>query len=161
MEPGGPEISNMAEPPHFIAQAKIDDKGRFKLPADSWEWCKKSNVVNVFVTTFDKKTVRIYPIPLWKSTVIVLEGPGEQADAFEAILKVARYYGRDAEIDAQGRIVIHGELRTALTLGSEPVCVEHLKGRIDFSKKSVHDGLLQAAETNLEEKNAIVRKLGL
>jgi MraZ protein len=161
MEPGGPEISNVAEPPHFIAQAKIDDKGRLKLPADTWEWCKKSNVVNVFVTTFDKKTVRIYPIPLWKSTVIVMEAPGGQANALMAILRVARYYGRDAEIDAQGRIVIPGELRTALALESEAVCLEHLKGRFEFSKKSVHDGLLQAAETNLEEKNEIARELGL
>jgi len=48
-----------------------------------------------------------------------------------------------------------------MALGSEPVCLEHLKGRIDFTKKTVHDGLLQAAESNLEEKNAILRKLGL
>jgi DNA-binding transcriptional regulator/RsmH inhibitor MraZ len=161
MESVGGQVAILAEPPHSITQAKIDDKGRLKLPSDTWEWCKKSNVVNVFVTTFDKKTVRIYPISVWKSTVNVLEGPGEQADAFGAVLTVARYYGRDAEIDTQGRIVIPVDLRTALTLGAEPVCVEHRKGRIDFTKKSVHDGILQAAEANLEEKNAIVRKLGL
>jgi len=161
MESVGEQIANLAEPPHSIAQAKIDDKGRLKLPSESLDWCKKSNVVNVFVTTFDKKTVRIYPIPVWKSTVKVLEGPGEQADAWEALLRVAKYYGRDAEIDAQGRLVIPVELRTAMTLGSEAVCLEHLKGRIDFTKKTVHDGLLQAAESNLEEKNALLRKLGL
>ena len=161
MELVGEQITNLAEPPHSIAQAKIDDKGRLKLPSESLEWCKKSSVVNVFVTTFDKKTVRIYPISTWKSTVNTMEGPSEQAEAFAAVLRVARYYGRDAEIDAQGRIVIPSELRTAMTLESEPVCLEHLKGRIDFTKKSVHDGLLQAAEANLEEKNAIVRKLGL
>jgi DNA-binding transcriptional regulator/RsmH inhibitor MraZ len=161
MESAGEQITNLAEPPHSITQAKIDDRGRLKLPAETWDWCKKSSVVNVFVTTFDKKTVRIYPISVWKSTVNVLEGPGEQAEALEALLRVARYYGRDAEIDTQGRIVIPGDLRTLLTLGSEPVCVEHLKGRIDFTKKTVHDGLLQAAESNLEEKNAVAKKLGL
>jgi len=57
--------------------------------------------------------------------------------------------------------VIPGELRTLLALGSEPVCVEHLKGRMDFTKKTVHDGLLQTAEANLDEKNRIAKKLGL
>jgi MraZ protein len=161
MELVGEQNSNLAEPPHSIAQAKIDDKGRLKLPSESLDWCRKSSVVNVFVTTFDKKTVRIYPISVWKSTVKILEGPGEQADAFEALLRVAKYYGGDADIDAQGRIVIPSDLRAVMGLGSEPVCLEHLKGRIDFTKKTVHDGLLQAAESNLEEKNAMLRKLGL
>ncbi len=161
MDSVGEQITNLAEPPHSIAQAKIDEKGRLKLPAESWDWCKKSSVVNVFVTTFDKKTVRIYPISVWKSTVIAMEAPGEQAEALESLLRIARYYGRDAEIDTQGRIVIPGDLRTLMTLGSEPVCLEHLKGRIDFTKKTVHDGLLQGAESNLDEKNAVAKKLGL
>jgi len=81
MDQGGEQNTVLAEPPHSIAQAKIDDKGRLKLPAESLDWCRKSEVGNVFVTTFDKKTVRIYPIPLWKSTVIVMEAPSEEADA--------------------------------------------------------------------------------
>jgi DNA-binding transcriptional regulator/RsmH inhibitor MraZ len=161
MDSVGEQNTILAEPPHSIAQAKIDDKGRLKLPAESWDWCKKSSVVNVFVTTFNKKTVRIYPISVWKSTVSVMEAAGEQAEALQDLLRVARYYGRDAEIDAQGRIVIPGDLRTLMTLGSEPVCLEHLKGRIDFTKKTVHDGLLQAAEANLDEKNTVAKKLGL
>ena len=161
MESVGEQITSLAEPPHSIAQAKIDDKGRLKLPSESWDWCKKSSVVNVFVTTFDKKTVRIYPISVWKSTVNVMEGPGEQADALESLLRIARYYGRDTEIDSQGRIVIPADLRALMTLGSEPVCLVHIKGRIDFTKKSVHDGVLQAAESNLDEKNTVAKKLGL
>jgi MraZ protein len=161
MDQTGEKITILAEPPHSIAQAKIDDKGRLKLPAESLDWCKKSSVVNVFVTTFDKKTVRIYPISVWKSTVNMLEAPSENADAWESLLRIAKYYGRDGEIDAQGRLVIPADLRTVMTLGSEPVCLEHLKGRIDFTKKTVHDGLLQAAESNLDEKNAMARKLGL
>ena len=155
------KVTELAEPPHSIVQAKIDDRGRLKLPSESLEWCRKSSVVNVFVTTFDKETVRIYPISVWKSTVKVMEAPGDHADDMAALLTVARFWGRDQEIDAQGRIVVHSELRAELTLGSEPVCVEHLKGRIDLTKKSVYDGILRDAETNLAAKNAIARKLGL
>jgi MraZ protein len=161
MDPAEDQISGVAEPPHSIAQAKIDDKGRLKLPAESWDWCKKSNVVSVFVTTFDKKSVRIYPISEWKSTVKTMEAAGPHATAMAGILRMARFYGRDAEIDAQGRIVIPGVLRDKLELGSEPVCVEHLKGRMDFSKKSMHDVLLAEAEADLEAKNRIALELGL
>jgi MraZ protein len=153
--------TNLAEPPHSIAQAKVDDKGRLKLPSESLEWCKKSNVVSVFVTTLDKKIVRIYPIPVWMSTVKILDGPGENAKTGAELLRVARYYGGDAEIDAQGRVLIPAALRTVLGLESEPVCLEHLKGRIDFMTKKVHDALLHAAETNLDEKVETFGKLGL
>ena len=161
MEPVGAEISKLAEPPHSIAQAKIDDKGRLKLPSESLDWCRKSNVVNVFVTTVDKKTVRIYPITVWLSILNLLESPGEHANIGADLARIAKYYGGDAEIDAQGRLLVPATLRTVMTLESEPVCLEHVKGRIDVTKKSVHDGLVQAAESNLDEKVEIFRKLGL
>jgi len=155
------QIANLAEPPHSIAQAKVDDKGRLKLPSESLEWCKKSNVVNVFVTTVDKKTVRIYPIPLWKSTLNMLESPGEHAKVGGELARVAKHYGGDAEIDSQGRLLLPAILRTLLGLESELVCLEHLKGRIDVTTKRVHDALLQAAESNLDEKVELFGKLGL
>jgi DNA-binding transcriptional regulator/RsmH inhibitor MraZ len=161
MEPVGDQVASLAEPPHSTAQAKIDDKGRLKLPAGSWDWCKKSSIINVFVTTFDKKTVRIYPIPLWKSTIMLLESPGESAKVGLELARIAKHYGGDAEIDAQGRLLVPSALRTEMGLGSEPVCLEHIKGRIDVTKKSVHDGLLLAAETNLDEKVETFAKLGL
>ena len=161
MEPVGAEISKLAEPPHSIAQAKIDDKGRLKLPSESLDWCRKSSVVNVFVTTVDKKTVRIYPITVWLSILNLLESAGEHANIGADLARIAKYYGGDAEIDAQGRLLLPATLRTVMGLESEPVCLEHVKGRIDVTKKSVHDGLVQSAESNLDEKVEIFRKLGL
>jgi MraZ protein len=155
------EITVLAEPPHSITQAKVDDKGRLKLPAESLDWCKKSNVVNVFVTTVDKKTVRIYPIPLWKSTLNMLEGPGEHAKAGADLARIAKFYGGDGEIDAQGRVLLPAALRTLLGLESQPVCLEHIKGRIDVTTKKVLDALLQSAESNLDEKVETFGKLGL
>lgn len=155
------DITVLAEPPHSIAQAKVDDKGRLKLPSESLEWCKKSNIVKVFITTVDMKTVRIYPIPLWKSTLNLLEGPGEQANVGVALARIAKSYGGDAEIDAQGRVLVPAPLRAEMRLESEPVCLEHVKGRIDVTTKKVHDALLQDALSNLDAKVEAFRKLGL
>jgi len=157
----GAEITILAEPPHSIAQAKVDDKGRLKLPSESLEWCKKSSVVNVFITTVDKKTVRIYPIPLWKSTLNMLESPGEHAKTGAELARVAKYYGGDGEIDAQGRLLMPAALRTLLGLELQPVFLEHLKGRMDVTPKKFFDPLLQIAETNLDDKVETFGKLGL
>lgn len=152
---------SLAEPPHSIASAKVDDKGRLKLPSESLDWCKKSNIANVFITTFDKVTVRIYPIPLWKSTVKLLEEKGVNATAGKALATIAKNYGGDAEIDAQGRILLPSALRTLLGLESKTICLEHLAGRMDFTIKALFDEILAKAEENLEEKLETFRQLGL
>lgn len=155
------EITILPEPPHSIASAKVDDKGRLKLPSESLDWCKKSNIINVFVTTLDKRTFRIYSIPGWKSTLNLLEGPGEHAKAGADLALIAKVYGGDAEIDAQGRILLPSALRTLLGLESQPVWLNHISGRIDGATKSVHETRMQIAETNLEDKLETFTRLGV
>jgi MraZ protein len=155
------QITSMAEPPHSIAQAKIDDKGRLKLPSEFLDWLKKSNVVNVFVTTLDKRTARIYPILLWKATTNILENAGENARAGSAVALIAKKYGGDAEIDSQGRILMPAMLRDLLGLESQPVYLEEYAGRINVDTKAVHDARMQIAEANLDEKLETLEKMGL
>jgi DNA-binding transcriptional regulator/RsmH inhibitor MraZ len=90
-----------------------------------------------------------------------LESAGEHAKAGAELARVAKTYGGDAELDAQGRLLLPSMLRTLLSLESEVVCVEHLKGRIDLTTKKVADALLQAAEANLDDKVETFGKLGL
>ena len=156
------QITVLAEPPHSITSAKLDDKGRLKLPADFLDWLKKSNVVNVFVSTFDKHTARIYPIPLWKSTLNLLENAGENARAGSDLALIAKAYGGDAEIDGQGRILMPAALRSLLGLESQPVFLDcHASGRINVATKAVHEARMQIAESNLDEKLLVMEKMGL
>ena len=75
--------------------------------------------------------------------------------------RVAKYYGGDGEIDAQGRLLMPSALRTLLGLELQPVFLEHLKGRMDVTPKKFFDPLLQIAETNLDDKVETFGKLGL
>jgi MraZ protein len=161
MELGGDQFSKSVEPPHAIGSAKVDEKGRLKLPSEFLDWCRKSNILNVFVTTVDKRTVRIYPISLWMSTVKLLESPGEHAKTGRELARVAKFYGGDAELDAQGRVLLPSTLRTLMQLESEPVCLEHVNGRMDMTKKSVLEALLQEAEKDLDSKVELFGTLGL
>jgi MraZ protein len=155
------QITVLAEPPHSIAQAKVDDKGRLKLPSEFMDWLKKSNVLNVFVTTLDKRTARIYPILLWKATKNLLENAGENARAGADLLLIAGAYGGTAEIDSQGRILMPAMLRTLLELESQPVWLDCFAGRINVATKKVHEARMQIAEANLEEKLLTLEKMGL
>ena len=87
------EISDLPLAPFNITSAKVDDKGRLKLPSDSLDWCRKSNILKVFVTTIDMETFQIYSIPGWMSTLKVLEGPGDNAEAFADLAMIAKTYG--------------------------------------------------------------------
>ncbi len=155
------ENSILAEPPLSIASAKVDDKGRLKLPSDSLDWCRKSNILKVFVTTLDKRTFRIYPIPGWKSTLKLLEGPGEHAKAGSDLALIAKVYGGESDIDAQGRILLPAALRELLGLESQPVWLNHVAGRIDGATNTVHETRMQNAATNLDDKVETFLKLGL
>jgi DNA-binding transcriptional regulator/RsmH inhibitor MraZ len=74
---------------------------------------------------------------------------------------VAKKYGADAEIDAQGRVLLPSALRTLLALEGEMVAVEHASGRIDLAVKAIYDKEMAEAEKDLPAKFETFREIGL
>jgi MraZ protein len=149
------------EPPHSIAQARVDDKGRLKLPSEFLEYLKKLGVDNVFITTLDMEQGRIYPISVWKSNENLFANAGDLAENAEDVAYIAKYYGGDSGIDAQGRILLPTELRRKLNAESQPVWLDVYNGRINFVTKNVHEARLHRAQANLPEKVKSLDKKGL
>jgi MraZ protein len=158
------DVSQISDPvlaPFNTTSAKVDEKGRLKLPSDSLDWCRKSNILKVFVTTIDMETFQIYSIPGWMSTLKVLEGPGDNAEAFADLAMIAKTYGDTAEIDSQGRMLLPAPLRKLLSLESQPVWLTHVLGRIEGATNSVHEARMRQAAENLKNKVGSFKKLGL
>jgi len=151
----------VAEPPHSIAQARVDDKGRLKLPAEFLEYLKKLDVTKVFITTVDLRLARIYPSSVWNANEILFETAGELAEHAEDIANIAKYYGGDSEIDSQGRVLMPAELRKELELESQPVWLDVYHGRINVAGKKIHEERMQRARLNLGEKVKALEKKGL
>lgn len=149
------------EPPHSIAQARVDDKGRLKLPAEFLEYLKKLDVDKVFITTMDLQLARIYPISVWKSNETLFASAGDLAEQAEDVAYIAKYYGGDSEIDAQGRVLVPTELRRKLALEAQPVWLDCYNGRINVASKAVHEGRLNRALANLSDKVKTLEKKGL
>src|SRR5260221_7348955 len=81
------------EPPQSSAQASVDDKGRLKLPSEIQEYLEAIGAAKVFITTFDLKLARIYPIPLWKVNEQLFQSGGQHAAALERVAFLAKVYG--------------------------------------------------------------------
>jgi MraZ protein len=149
------------EPPHSIVQARVDDKGRLKLPSEFLEYLKKLGVEQVFITSLDREVARIYPIPVWKGNEILFGNAGDLAELAEDVAYVAKVFGGDSEIDAQGRVLLPAALRRELELESQTVYLDCYNGRINVRGKSVHDERVNRALANLGEKVKTLEKKGL
>jgi len=149
------------EPPHSIAQARVDDKGRLKLPAEFLEYLKKLGVDKVFITTVDRELARIYPISVWKANENLFANAGDLAEMAEDVAYIAKVFGGDSEIDGQGRVLMPAALRRELEMESQQVFLDCYNGRINVASKSVHDERVNRAMANLSTKVKTLETKGL
>jgi len=99
--------------------AKIDDKGRLKIPNAFRALVQERHGTELFVTSLTGEYVRIYPMPVWLALEEKLgRAPSTHPARLKFLDRVA-YYGQTAEIDSQGRVVIHPRLRDSAGMSGE------------------------------------------
>jgi MraZ protein len=109
------------------APARIDDKGRLKVPTIFRGSIQDQKGPDVFVTSVTGESVRIYPLPIWLETERKLLAMPSNHPSRLKFLDRVNYYGQMGELDGQGRVVIPQHLRdSAGILGDVRVL-----GRID------------------------------
>jgi MraZ protein len=99
--------------------AKIDDKGRLKIPNAFRALIEKTHGAELFVTSLTGESVRLYPMPVWLALEEKLARTPSTLPARIKFLDRVNYYGQTAEIDAQGRVVIHPRLRESAGMDGE------------------------------------------
>jgi transcriptional regulator MraZ len=93
------------------APAKIDDRGRLKVPSTFRAVIQEQYGRDVFVTSVSGDSVRIYPMPVWVEMEQRLAQMPSTHPARMKFLDRVNYYGQIAEIDPQGRVLIQPRLR--------------------------------------------------
>lgn len=101
------------------APAKIDDKGRLKVPNGFRALVQQSFGREVFVTSLTGESVRIYPMPVWQGVEAKLAKMPSTHPSRLRFLDRVNYYGQVAEFDDQGRVLIHGRLRDSASMTGE------------------------------------------
>jgi len=101
------------------APAKIDDKGRLKVPNAFRTVIQKDNGSDLFVTSLTGQSVRIYPMPVWIEIENRLAKVPSTHPARQRFLDRVNFYGQVAELDPQGRVLIQPRLRDAAQMNGE------------------------------------------
>ena len=98
------------------APARIDDKGRLKVPTIFRSVIHDQQGPDVFVTSLTGDCVRIYPMTAWVEVERKLSNIPENHPARLKFLDRVNYYGQTGELDTQGRIVIPAHLRDSASI---------------------------------------------
>ena len=99
--------------------AKIDDKGRLKIPNAFRSIIEAQHGSDLFVTSLTGNSVTVYPMPIWVALEAKLaQVPSTHPSRLKYFDRV-HYFGQVAEIDSQGRVVIHQRLREAAEMAGE------------------------------------------
>jgi MraZ protein len=99
--------------------ARIDDKGRLKIPNAFRALIEEAHGNDLFVTSLTGESVRIYPMPVWLALEERLARAPSTHPSRNRFLDRVNYFGQSAEIDAQGRVVIHQRLRESSGMSGE------------------------------------------
>jgi MraZ protein len=99
--------------------ARIDDKGRLKVPNAFRRLVEQKHGREVFLTSLTGEYVRIYPMPVWVELEERLAAMPSTHPAKLRFLDRVNYYGADGELDSQGRVIIPARLREAATMSGE------------------------------------------
>jgi len=100
-------------------QARIDDKGRLKIPNVFRSLLESKYGRELFVTSLTGEYVRVYPMPVWLEKE---EKLGQMPSAHPSRLRFLdriNFFGQVAELDTQGRVLIPARLRDSATMNGD------------------------------------------
>jgi MraZ protein len=107
--------------------AKVDEKGRLKLPAAFKQLLDAQSVAQFYITSTDGTRADIWPLPVWEKLEAKLGEFSTMNDAVEKYLSLTGYYGQQVEMDTQARVLLPQILRGTAKLDAEVVVM----GKID------------------------------
>ncbi len=94
--------------------AKVDEKGRLKIPAQFLEELKEYGT-SFYITSTRGESARIYPLKVWSGMEDRL-ATKENTKEKRKFLRATSYYGQVAELDGQGRVLLPAVLREKAVL---------------------------------------------
>ena len=95
-------------------QAKVDEKGRLKIPVQFLDECKEYGT-SFYITSTRGESGRIYPLKVWSEKEEKLANQPSSTEK-RKFLMATSYYGQVAELDAQGRVLLPAVLREKAVL---------------------------------------------
>ncbi len=122
--------------------AKIDDKGRLKIPNAFRALVEDQHGAGLYLTSVTGESVRIYPMPVWLGVEERLRRMPSTHPARLKFLDRVNYFGQLSEFDNQGRVSLQPRLRDSAGMAGD---VDVL-GQVDYLEVWNHERLLAKFE---------------
>ena len=139
--------------------ARIDSKGRLKIPTPFRRQIEERHGTGVYVTSLTGESVRIYPLPEWESIEQRLALLPSMDPARRKFLDRTNYYGQQGALDGQGRVLIHPLLRKSAGVIGEVAVLGYLTYLEVWELERFRERLLSDPYT--EEDEAAIARLGI
>ena len=134
--------------------AKVDEKGRLKLPSAFKQLVDAANVTQFYVTSTDGKRAEIWPLPEWEKRGAQLAESSTMDDAVKKYLNLTSYYGQQVEMDNQARLLLPQILRGSARLDAE-VAVFGMRTYLEVHNREVFERNLPGNELTAEDRKAM------
>ena len=103
------------------APAKIDEKGRLKVPSGFRKIIEEKYGQDCFITSTDGERALVYPLPVWYDFQSRLGKVPSASQAKTKLLERVNYFGQVASIDNQGRVLVPAVLRNDAGIADDVV----------------------------------------
>lgn len=135
--------------------AKVDDKGRLKIPSAFKALLDAANVTELYITSTDGRKAEIWPLPEWeKRERQLVANSTNMEDAVEKYLNLTSYYGQQVEMDSQSRVVLPQKLRDKGKLDAEVVVLGKLV-YLEVQNEKEFEQNLAAYEMTSDDRKAV------
>jgi MraZ protein len=134
--------------------AKVDEKGRLKMPSAFKQLMDASHVTQFYVTSADGKSAEIWPLPEWEQVEEKLAAASSMDDAVRKYLNLTSYYGQQVEMDNQGRLLLPQILRGAARLDAE-VAVFGMRNYLEVHNREAFERKLPESELTVEDRKTV------
>jgi len=108
--------------------AKVDEKGRLKMPAAFKQLLDAEHVSQFYITSTDGECAEIWPLPEWEKQESMLAESSTMDEDVDKYLNLTSFYGQQVEMDSQGRVLLPQILRGTASLDAEVA----VRGKLRF-----------------------------
>ena len=129
------------------------------MPTVFRRYIQEKHGAEVYVTSLTGESARIYPLPEWESIENRLALLPSMDPARRRFLDRTNYYGQQAEMDAQGRVLIHPLLRKSAGVMGDVAVLGYLNYLEVWELENFQQRLL--ADPYMEDDEAAIARLGI
>jgi MraZ protein len=123
------------------APARIDEKGRLKIPANFRKIIEERYGPDCFITSTDGERAVVYPMPVWFDFQARLAKVPSTSVAKTKLLERVNYFGQVGTIDAQGRVLVPAVLREVAGIADDVVVIGNQDHLIVWNEEKIQKRL--------------------